>query len=54
MVEDVKADCDQKLCVDADGFSQHAAVRCQADDGKALEQVRRYIARPAAANERER
>ena len=34
------------------GFSLHAAVRCAADDRKALEQLCRYITRPALANER--
>ena len=33
-------------------FSLHAAVRCGADDRKALEQLCRYITRPALANER--
>ena len=31
---------------------QHAAVRCGADDRQALEQLCRYITRPALANER--
>ena len=30
----------------------HAAVRCGADDRQALEQLCRYITRPALANER--
>jgi hypothetical protein len=34
------------------GFSLHAAVRCGADDRQALEQLCRYITRPALANER--
>ena len=34
------------------GFSLHAAVRCAADDHKRLEQLCRYITRPALANER--
>ena len=42
----------QTLCVDSNGFSLHAAVRCGADDRKALEQLCRYITRPALANER--
>jgi len=33
------------------GFSLHAAVRCGADGRKALEQLCRYITRPALANE---
>ena len=42
----------QMLCADIDGFSLHAAVRCAADDRQALEQLCRYITRPALANER--
>jgi Putative transposase len=42
----------QMLCADIDGFSLHAAVRCGADDQQALEQLCRYIIRPAPANER--
>ena len=42
----------QMLCADIDGFSLHAAVRCTADDRRALEQLCRYITRPALANER--
>ena len=42
----------QSLCTDIDGFSLHAAVRCGADDRRALEQLCRYITRPALANER--
>ena len=33
-------------------FSLHAAVRCGADDRRSLEQLCRYITRPALANER--
>ena len=40
------------LCADEQGFSLHAAVRCAADDRQALEQLSRYITRPALANER--
>ena len=40
------------LCADAHGFSLHAAVRCGADQRKALEHQCRYITRPAIANER--
>ena len=43
---------DQDLCVDHQGFSLHAAVRCDADERQRLEQLCRYIARPALANER--
>ena len=46
------ADFKQHLCADIDGFSLHAAERCAADDRQALEQLCRYIARPALANER--
>ena len=42
----------QTLCADIDGFSLHAAVRCAADDRQALEQLCRYITRPALANKR--
>lgn len=42
----------QTLCADINGFSLHAAARCAADDRDALEQLCRYIARPALANER--
>ena len=37
----------QTLCADINGFSLHAAVRCGADDRQALEQLCRYITRPA-------
>ena len=40
------------LCADVQGFSLHAAVRRGADDRQALEQLCRYITRPALANER--
>ena len=42
----------QALCADEQGFSLHAAVRCAAHDRQALEQLCRYITRPALANER--
>ncbi len=45
-------DFKQTLCADMQGFSLHAAVRCGADDRQALEQLCRYITRPALANER--
>ena len=47
-----ETDFNQTLCADMQGFSQHAAVRCGADDRQALEQLCRYITRPALANER--
>ena len=46
------ADIKQTLCADNNGFSLHAAVRCGADERQALEQLCRYITRPALANER--
>lgn len=42
----------QTLCADINGFSLHAAVLCGSDDRQALEQLCRYITRPALANER--
>ena len=45
-------DFKQTLCADSIGFSLHAAVRCGADDRQKLEQLCRYITRPALANER--
>ena len=46
-----EANFKQTLCADIDGFSLHAAVRCGADDRRALEQLCRYITHPALANE---
>ncbi len=40
------------LCANAQGFSLHAAVRCKAHDRKRLEQLCRYITRPALSDER--
>ena len=42
----------QPLCADIDGFSLHAAVRVEAHDRKRLEQLCRYITRPAQSEER--
>jgi Putative transposase len=42
----------QPLCADVDGFSLHAAVRVEAHDRKRLEQLCRYITRPALSVER--
>lgn len=42
----------QPLCADIDGFSLHAAVRVEAHDRKPLEQLCRYITRPALSDER--
>jgi hypothetical protein len=44
----------QPLCADIDGFSLRAAVRVEAHDRKRLEQLCRYITRPALSDERER
>ena len=41
-----------KLCANAHGFSLHAGVHCAAEDRKGIEQLARYITRPAIANER--
>ena len=41
----------QNLCADIHGFSRRAAVRCDADDRQAPEQLCRCITRPALANE---
>jgi hypothetical protein len=40
------------LCADLDGFSLYAAVRVEAHDRKRLEQLCRYITRPALSDER--
>ena len=40
------------LCSDIDGFSLHAAVRVEAHYRKRLEQLCRYITRPALSDER--
>jgi hypothetical protein len=42
----------QPLCADIDGLSLHAAVRVEAHDRKRLEQLCRYITRPAPSDER--
>ncbi len=41
-----------QLCVNQQGFSLHAAVRCAMNQRNKLEQLCRYITRPAIANER--
>ena len=46
------ADFKQHLCADIDGFSLQAAVRVEAHDRKRLEQLCRYITRPALSDER--
>lgn len=45
-------DFKQTLRADTQGFGLQAAVRCAADDRRALEQLCRTITRPALANER--
>jgi hypothetical protein len=40
------------VTADIDGFSLHAAVRVEAHDRKRLEQLCRYITRPALSDER--
>lgn len=40
------------LCASVSGFSLHAAVYCPPNDRQKLEQLCRYIARPAVAEER--
>jgi hypothetical protein len=47
-----ETDLKQTLCAEIDGFGLHAAVRCDADHCKALEQLCRYLTRPVLANER--
>jgi Putative transposase len=47
-------DCKQPLCANLEGFGLHAAVRCASHERKPLEQLCRYITRPAFANERVR
>ena len=42
----------QQLCANAQGFSLHAEVRCAMNQRNKLEQLCRYITRPAIANER--
>ena len=42
----------QPLCADIDGFSLHAGVRVEAHDRKRLEQLCRYITRPALSDQR--
>ncbi|MDP2819249.1 MAG: transposase [Polaromonas sp.] len=38
-----------ELCANAHGFSLHAGVHCAADDRQGLEQLCRYITRPATS-----
>ena len=41
-----------QCCANQQGFSLHAAVRCAMNQRNKLEQLCRYITRPAIANER--
>ena len=40
------------LCANQQGFSLHAGVHCAAEDRRGIEQLCRYITRPAISNER--
>jgi hypothetical protein len=51
-VPGVDAQQAQKRCVSEQGFSLHAEVRCAMNQRNKLEQLCRYINRPAIANER--
>ena len=42
----------RELCANAHDFSVHAGVHCAANDRQGIEQLCRYITRPAIANER--
>ena len=42
----------RELCANHQGFSLHAGVHCEANDRQGIEQLCRYITRPAIANER--
>ena len=42
----------EQLCANAQGFSLHAEVRCAMNQRNKLEQLCRYITRPAIANDR--
>jgi hypothetical protein len=53
MPVDTDNDYERKpLCANEQGFSLHAAVRCQANERLKLEHLCRYITRPALANDR--
>ncbi len=41
-----------QLCANAHGFSLHGGVRCDADQRSELEQLWRYVTRPAAVYDR--
>ena len=40
----------RELCANAHGFSLHAGVHCHANDRQGIEQLCRYITRPAISN----
>ncbi len=42
----------EALCANHQGFSLHAGVHCEANDRQSIEQLCRYITRPAISNER--
>ena len=42
----------QQLCANAHGFSQNKGVHCDADQRSELEQLCRYVTRPAAVYDR--
>jgi hypothetical protein len=42
----------QRLCANAQGFSLHAEVRCAMNQRNKLEQLCRYISRPAVSEKR--
>jgi hypothetical protein len=47
-----KAQRTRELCANAHGFSLHAGVHFEANDRQGIEQLCRYITRPAISNER--
>ena len=51
-VSSFEAQPTQQRCVSEQGFSLHAEVRCAMNQRNKLEQLCRYITRPAIANER--
>ena len=51
-VQEIQPQPGSKCCVNAQGFSLHAGVRCAMNQRKELEHLCRYITRPAIANER--
>ena len=51
MVHQAEMDFQQTLCAGMQGLSLQSAVRCGTDNRQALEQLCRYITRPALTNE---